>query len=97
MSVKGKTATVKYSLLKKADQNLAVGKVIKFVKAGKGTKTYLKTKGNSKILVDEATGAVTVQTGLKKGTYKVSIKVKAAGNRTYKAKSKTVTSTIVVK
>ena len=67
------------------------------VKAGKGEMTYAKTKGNSKILVDEATGGVTVMTGLKKGTYKVKIKVTAAGNATYLAKSRTVTATVIVK
>ena len=40
-------------------------------------------------------GKVTVKKGLKKGTYKV--KVKAAGNKNYKAATKTVTFKIKVK
>ena len=42
-------------------------------------------------------GKVTVKKGLKKGTYKVKVKVKAAGNKNYKAATKTVTFKINVK
>ena len=40
------------------------------------------------------TGKITVKKGLKKGTYKLKIKVNAAGNSAYKAARKTITVTI---
>ena len=98
MKVSGKTAKVKYSKLKKKSQTLAVSKVIKFSKKGQGTKAYKKVKGNKKITINKKNGKVTVKKGLKKGTYKVKVKVKAAGNATYGASAwKTVTITIKVK
>ena len=40
---------------------------------------------------------MTVKKGLKKGTYKVTVKVKAAGSKNYKAKTSTVTFSIRVR
>jgi len=98
LTIKPKTATVKYSKLKKKAQTLAVAKVITFAKKGQGTMTYTKASGNKKITINKRTGKVTVKKGLKKGTYKVKVKVKAAGNANYKASAwKTVTFKIKVK
>ena len=98
LKIKGKTATIKYSKLKKKNRKLAVKKVIKVVKKGKGKLTYKKVSGSKKITINKKTGKVTVKKGLKKGKYKVKVKVKAAGNKNYKAsKAKKVTFTIVVK
>ena len=97
LKVKAKTASVKYTKLKKKNQSLAVGKVITFTKKGQGKVTYTKASGNKKITVNKTTGKVTVKKGLKKGTYKVKVKVKAAGNTKYKAATKTVTFKIKVK
>ena len=105
LSVKPKTATVKYNKLKKKTQKLAATKVIKFVNKGQGKLSYKlvsakKGKKNFKkyIKVNSKTGKVTVKKGLKKGIYKVKIKVKAAGNAKYKASSwKTLTFKIKVK
>ena len=41
--------------------------------------------------------AKAVKKGLKKGTYKVKVNVKAAGNADYKAKTAPVTFTVTVK
>ena len=61
------------------------------VKGAKGKVTYTKVKGDKKISI-ASNGKVTVKKGLKKGkTYKVSVKVKAAGGNGYKAKTQTVT------
>ena len=49
-----------------------------------------------KFTVNKTTGNVTVKKGLKKGTYKVKIKVTAAGNDNYKEAIKPVTVTIKV-
>jgi hypothetical protein len=95
LKVSAVKATVKYSKLKKKNQTLKVEKVLKVTKA-KGTVTYKKTDGNKKITIDKKSGKVTVKKGLKKGTYKVKIKVTAAGTTSYKSAYKTVTVKVVV-
>ncbi len=98
LKIEAKTATVKYAGIKKKAQTLAVGKVITFTNKGQGVKTYTKMSGNKKITINKSTGKVTVNKGLKKSTYKVKVKVKAAGNANYKASAvKTVTFTVKVK
>ncbi len=96
LTVKAKKPTVKYSKLKKKNQTIAVKNAMTVSKA-KGTVTYTKSSGNKKITINKKTGKITVKKGLKKGTYKVKVKVKAAGNTTYKATTKIVTVTIKVK
>ena len=96
LSVTGKTATIKYSDVKKADRTLAATKIMTFKSKGQGKLSYTKSSGDKKILIDKKTGKLTVKKGLKKGTYKVKIKVKAAGNSSYKAGTKTVTVTVKV-
>lgn len=97
LAVKAKTAKVKYKKLKKKAQTLKVGKVIKTTKKGQGTITYAKASGSKKIKINKKTGKVTVKKGLKKGTYKVKVKVEAAGNATYDQATKTVTFKIKIK
>lgn len=102
LKVKAKTAKVKGSTkgkkgkLKKT-KKLKISKVIKFKNTGQGKKTYIKSSGNKKITINKKTGKVTVKKGLKKGTYKVKVKVRAAGNANYKAVTKTVKFKIKVK
>ncbi len=96
--VKAKTVKVKFTTLKKKAQSLAVSKVLTFSKKGQGTLTYAKVSGNGKISINKKTGKVTIKKGLKKGTYKIKMKVKALGNANYKASAyKTVTFKIIVK
>jgi hypothetical protein len=95
ITVSAKKATFKYSKLKKKNQTLKVEKFLKVTKA-KGTVTYKKTDGNKKITIDKKSGKLTVKKGLKKGTYKVKIKVTAAGTTSYKSGYKTVTVKVVV-
>lgn len=98
LKIKAKTATVKYTKLKKKAQTLGVSKVIRFTNKGQGAKSYAKLSGNKKITISKKTGKVTVKKGLKKGTYKVKVKVKAKGNTNYKPSSwKTVTFIVQVK
>ena len=60
-------------------------------------RVYLR-EGNGKITVNKTNGKITVKKGLKKGSHKVQVKIKAAGNSNYKASAvKTVTVTIIVK
>ena len=98
LSVKPKTAKVKFKKVRKKNQTLSVFKVLSFKSGGQGAKTYKKLSGNKKILINKTTGKVTVKKKLKKGTYKVKIKVMAAGNENYDASTwKTVTFRIRVK
>lgn len=96
IKVKAKTVDVKLSKLKKKNVKLTVDKALTVTKA-KGTVTYKKTSGNKKITIDKKSGKITVKKGLKAGTYKVKIKVSAAGTSKYKKGSKTVTVKFVVK
>ena len=97
LAVKAKTAKIKFANVKKKAQTLAVSKVVTFTKKGQGTLTYAKASGNKKITINKKTGKVTVAKGLKKGTYKVKVKIKAAGNANYKASAyKTVTFKIII-
>ena len=105
LKISAKTATVKYSKLKKKAQSLAVTKVINFTKTLSDKKTYTlsSAKKGSKsfkkyFTINKTTGKLTVKKGLKKGTYKVAVAVKASGNANYKASAaKTVTFKVVVK
>lgn len=84
--------TVKYRNVKKKKQTFN----LRASASSKGKLTYKKTSGNNKITVSK-TGKVTVKKGLKKGTYKVKIKVSAAAVTNYNAASATKTIKVVVK
>lgn len=91
LSAKGKTVTVKKS------KKTVIKKAKAFtIKDAKGAVTFKKSSGNKKITVSKA-GKITVNKGLKKGTYKIKVKVTAAGNSSYNKKTVTVTVTIKVK
>ena len=96
LKVKGKTATVKYSVLQKKNVTLKKAAVLSVTKA-QGKVTFKKLSGVKKISIDKNTGKVTVMKGLPRGTYKVKVKVSAAGNKNYFPGSKTVTFTVKVK
>lgn len=95
MTVKPKTATVKYSKLKSSNQTITRKNVLT-VNNPKGDVTYVKYSGNSKITIAKTTGKVTVKKGLKKGTYSIKVRVKAAGTKNYKALTKSVTFKVKV-
>ena len=107
LKISPKTATVKYSKLKKKAQTLAATKVIKFTKKLNDKKTYslVSAKKGSKSFkkyfkINKTTGKVTIKKNkkMKKGTYKVKVKVKALGNANYNASAvKTVTFKVKVK
>nr|MCR5207633.1 CAP domain-containing protein [Eubacterium sp.] len=74
LTAKGKAVTVK------KNKKTVIKKAKAFaVNNAKGAVTFTKSKGNKKITVAK-NGKITVNKGLKKGTYKVKVKVKAAGN-----------------
>lgn len=90
LSVKGKAAKLSYAKVRKATQRLGVSKVVKFANKGRGKITYAKASGNAKISVNKTTSKVSVRKGLKKGTYLVKVRIKAAGTSNYKSATKTV-------
>ncbi len=96
MTLKAKSVAVRYSRLLSKDQTLKISKAVTRKKS-KGDVSYKKLKGNKKLLVDKATGKITVKKGLKKGVYSLKIKITAAGGRNYKKGSGTVTVKITVK
>ena len=63
----------------------------------KAGKISYKKLTNSKKIAVSSKGTVTVAKGLKKGTYKVRIKIATKGSANYKAASKTITLTVKVK
>ena len=104
MTLKAKTVKVKRKSLKKKSKSLnrdsaftvsnAQGSLsYKLVSAKKGKKSFKK-----KFKINKNTGNVTVKKRLKKGTYKVKVKVKANGDANYNASAwKTVTFKVRVK
>ena len=105
LSVKAKTAVIKYAKLRKKTQTLAVTKVIKFKKKGQGTLKYkLSSAKNGKknckkyFKINTRTGKLTVKKGLKKGTYRIKVKVRAGGNANFNASAwKKVTFKVIIK
>ena len=99
LSVKGKTAKVKYKKLRKKKQTVSRAKMMT-VSGGQGKLTYKILSVNKKktsFKINASTGAVTVKKKLKKGTYTLKVSVTAAGNDEYKPATKTVTFKIKVK
>ncbi|MBQ3281153.1 MAG: leucine-rich repeat domain-containing protein [Eubacterium sp.] len=96
IKVKTKTASVKYSKLRKKNQTISRSKIFT-ISGAQGSLTFKKTKGSKKITINRSTGKVTVKKGLAKGKYKVTVKVTAAGDDIYASGSKTKTFTIRVK
>ena len=104
---KAKTVKTKAKALKKKSVKVSRKKAIT-IKNNKGKVTYSKIKvlkGSKKVskkiakkfVINKKTGKITLKKGIRKGTYKFRIRVKAAGNKMYKARSKTVTVKIRVK
>ena len=87
-----KTANYTVSKLKKAGQSFNIGVKI----TGNGQFTCKKISGSSKLSVSK-TGKISVKKGTKKGTYKISIQIKAAESSQYKAKTIKTMVTVKVK
>ena len=96
LKVSGKTYKISAKKLKKKSRTVKRAKVLK-VGGAKGDVRYTKIKGNKKITINYKTGRVTLKKGLKKGKYKVTVKVFAAGNSTYGQAEKKATFTVAVK
>lgn len=101
MKAKGKTVKLKAKKLKKKAVKISAKKAYK-VTGAKGKVTYKKVKLNKKkyakkFKVNSSSGKITVKKGVKKGTYKLTVKIKAAGDIHYSSKAKNVKVTIKVK
>ena len=96
MTVKAKKPKVKASKLKKKKQIIKRKKAF-IIKNAEGKVTFRKKSGSKRLKINKKTGAITVKKGTKKGTYKMKVKVTAAGNQSYKTGSKTVTVKVRVK
>ncbi len=94
ISVKGKTVSVTLAKLAAKSQTIVRKNAIA-VSNAQGTVTYTKKSGNNYLTINKSTGNITVKKGLKKGTYKLVVNVKAAGNSSYK--SRTVQATVTIK
>ena len=68
------------------------------IKSRNGKVSYKKLSGSSsKLTVSSKTGKITVKKGTKKGTYKIKVKISAAGDGNHFAKSLTRTVKVKVK
>ena len=105
LSAKGKTAKVKFRKLKKKTRKLSVSKIITLTEKGHGKISYklVSAKKGKKSFkkyfkISASTGKLTVKKKLKKGTYKVKVRVQASGDKMFRASPvKTVTIKIKVK
>lgn len=97
MKVKATTKTVKVKNLKKKALTVAPLKVT----SAKGKLKYKLVSGNAKskkaLKLNTKNGKVTVKKKTKKGTYKLKVKVTAAGTTAFKPLSKTVNITVKVR
>ena len=105
LTAKGKTVKAKAKKLKKKAQKIAANKAIG-VSGAQGNVTYklMKVSAKKKLLKQAkkkikmtSNGQITLKKKLKKGTYKLTVQVAAAGNSNYNAATKTVTVTVKVK
>ena len=96
LTVKSKSPSVKASNLSKNKQTIN-GSDAFIIKNAQGTISYKKKSGSSdELSINSNTGLITVKKGTQKGTYKLVVTVTAAGNKQYKAGTKTVTVIIKV-
>ena len=95
LRAKGKTAKIKY---KKKKQTVKASKLYYYYSKGQGTLSFKKAGGSGKFTVSAKTGNITVKKKTKKGTYRIKVKIKAAGNSNYLPSDyKTVTVVIKIK
>ena len=97
MTVKGKTVRLKPAALKKKAQSVKLSKAL-VVQDAEGKVSYklaVVDKSTKKFTLTAS--KLTVKKGTPKGTYKLTVKVTAAGNSTYKAATKTTKITVTIK
>ena len=95
LTVSVKQITIKKAKVKKKKQTIAKSKAF-IIENAQGPVTFEKAGGSGKLSISKA-GKITVKKGTKKGSYKLTVKVTAAGNKDYKPGSKTVKMEIIIK
>jgi len=78
----GKTVKVKAAKLKKKSLTISRSKALS-VSNTKGKVSYKKVSGNKKIKINKKTGKITLKKGLKKGKYKLVVRIEDSGNAQY--------------
>ena len=96
LTAKGKTVKISAKKLKKKKKISVKRSKAIAVSNVTGELVFKKTKGNKKITVAN-NGKITIKKGLKKGKYKIRVKVLDSGNRNFKSGVKNVTVIIIVK
>lgn len=91
LKASGKNVRMKAKKLKAGKQSVAVKKAVS-VRDARGKLTYSKVsvdnkKYAKKFTINRKTGKITVQKGVKKGLYKMTVKVRAAGTSAYLPKT----------
>ena len=101
IKVKAKTVKVSAKKVAKKKQIIAKKKIMKITGAQGQVKFKIKKVSKAKykkyFRINEKGGQIAIKKGLKKGTYKLKIKVTAAGNAKYKAGSKMITVKVKVR
>ena len=96
MKAKGKTIRLKAADLRGRKVMIKKTKAFK-IKSANGKVTFAKGSMDAKkFSLNRKTGEITVSRGVRKGTYKLTVKVKAAGNKYYRKLTKKVKVTIKV-
>ncbi|MBR3312508.1 MAG: hypothetical protein IKG18_00060 [Atopobiaceae bacterium] len=95
MAVKAVARTASAKTLK--SKPVAIKKSSVSVSKAQGKVTYAKVSGDAYLTINKTTGKITVKKGAKKGKHTIKVKVSAAGNKNYKAGSKTIACTVTVK
>lgn len=96
LTAKNKTLTVKTKDVAKKAKTYKAASLFA-VKKAKGKVTYSVVSGKNKNVTVASNGKITVKKKAKKGTYKMKIRIKAAGNTEYNALNKDVTFKVVIK
>lgn len=90
-----RTAVISFSRLKKKSQTIKASAVLGSAVQGKGRLRYAKVSGNKKIKINKKTGKITVGKGLRRGDYKVTVKLRPA-KKSKAAPAKNVSFTVRV-
>ena len=95
MKASGKTVKLKAASVKKKARTIKASKAFK-ADSAIGKVTYTKTNGSKNFTVSPS-GKITVKKGTKKGSYVLTVKVKAAGDKNHKPASKAVKVKFIIK
>lgn len=93
---KGKSVTVSYKKLKKANRTIKRSNAM-LISGAKRVVNYRKVSGNRKITINRTTGKITVKKGLRKGKYNLYVKVKGVDRTTSRVSTQKIKVVITVK